>query len=243
MISALYIFQTQYLLNLGRQDSRSQATVKIFVYYTPQYRSKVSDPKGSIRNLIDVTNSAFANTQIPLRLSEFCIEELNTGESSNTEQRLQDTIRAKGSLRNLLKGADIAILMTSSGASRQIICLYQYALKSYSHCFLQSSNAGGAAYIGPSSQTRAPPVGWVKLGDALIFAHEVGHLFGCRHNREVMGGGSNNAYNYGYLMKGSKMRTIMAYPATGFSRWISAFSSKELKYKGVPLGNSKNDNR
>ena len=112
-----FICQTREALNLGLLDRQSQATVKIYVYYTPQYRSRVSDPRGSIRNLIDVTNSAFANTQIPLRLSEFCIEELNTGESSSTGQRLQDMIRAKGSLRNLLNGADIAILMTSRGAS------------------------------------------------------------------------------------------------------------------------------
>ena len=102
---------------MGAKDGQSQATVKIYVYYTPQYSSRVSDPRASIRNLIDVTNSAFANTQIPLRLSEFCIEELNTGESWSTGRRLEDMIRAKGSLRNLLNGADIAILMTSRGAS------------------------------------------------------------------------------------------------------------------------------
>ena len=102
---------------MGRADTRNTATVSIYVYYTPQFRSRVSDPKGHIRNLIATTNTAFANTQIPLRLSEFCIGELNSGESSNTEQRLRDFWNAKGSLSNLLNTADIAILMTSRGVS------------------------------------------------------------------------------------------------------------------------------
>ena len=114
-------WQTRDALALGLEDRQSQATVKVFVYYTPQFRNRVSDPRGHIRNLIDVTNSAFANTRLPLRLSEFCIEELNTGESSSTGGRLQDFIRAKGSVRNLLNGADIAILMTSRGVGNRKI--------------------------------------------------------------------------------------------------------------------------
>ena len=80
----------------------------------------MSDPRGHIRNLIAVTNTAFTNTQIPLRLSEFCIEELNSGESYSTGQRLQDFWNARGSSYGLLNGADIAILMTSTGVSGQI---------------------------------------------------------------------------------------------------------------------------
>ena len=104
---------------MGRAETRNTATVSIYVYYTPQFRSRVSDPTGHIRNLIATTNTAFANTQIPLRLSEFCIGELNSGESSNTDQRLRDFWTAKGSLSNLLNTADIAILMTSRGVSKK----------------------------------------------------------------------------------------------------------------------------
>ena len=109
--------------------------------------------------------------------------------------------------------------------------------------FLQSSDASGAAYLGPSSQNGSPPIGWVQLGDALIFAHEVGHLFGCEHNREVEGGGSNNDYSYGYLLRGSNMLTIMAYFANGFTNWIPYFSNDDYSIGGVNMGTPRDDNR
>ena len=109
--------------------------------------------------------------------------------------------------------------------------------------YIQSSDAGGAAYLGPSSQTGSPPIGWVQLGDALIFAHEVGHLFGCEHNREVEGGGSSNDYSYGYLLRGSNMLTIMAYFANGFTNWIPYFSNDDYSIGGVPMGTARDDNR
>ena len=67
----------------------------------------------------------------------------------------------------LLKGADVAILMTAT-ASRNFI---------------------GMAYNGPMLKTGGPPLAWVSLGRSvpageISFAHEVGHLMGCRHNRE-----------------------------------------------------------
>ena len=113
--------QNRDALALGLHDRQSTASVSIYVYYTPQFRNRVSDPRGHIRNLIDVTNTAFSNTGIALRLTEFCIEELNTGESSNYNQRLVDFSRAKGTVSNLLNTADIAILMTSQGVGQKNI--------------------------------------------------------------------------------------------------------------------------
>ena len=52
-----------------------------------------------------------------------------------------------------------------------------------------------------------------------------------------------NKSNYGYHMKGSKMRTIMAKWTKNFIYEIPQFSSKIHSYNGVPLGDSENDNR
>ena len=67
----------------------------------------------------------------------------------------------------LLKGADVAILMTATA----------------------STNYVGMAYNGPTLKTGGPPLAWVSLGRSIpageiSFAHEVGHLMGCRHNRD-----------------------------------------------------------
>ena len=67
----------------------------------------------------------------------------------------------------MLSGADVAILMTAA----------------------PSSENGGMAYNGPLLKTGSPPLAWVALvpdalTGAISFAHELGHLFGCRHNRQ-----------------------------------------------------------
>ena len=67
----------------------------------------------------------------------------------------------------LLNGADVAILMTATTSSLHV----------------------GMAYNGPMLKTGVPPLAWVSLGRSIptgeiSFAHEVGHLLGCRHNRE-----------------------------------------------------------
>ena len=52
--------------------------------------------------------------------------------------------------------------------------------------------------------------------------------------------------NYGFHMEGSRTRTIMAYPRPSAYRGIeniARFSSRDRSYDGVPLGDSRNDNR
>ena len=84
------------------------------------------------------------------------------------------------------------------------------------------SEVHGAAYIGHINHhgdftLLHVPIGWAKAGDPLTFVHELGHILGLNHNREIMhGGGSMMLSNHGYIMRGSAkdgkpgMITIMA---------------------------------
>ena len=88
-----------------------------------------------------------------------------------------------------------------------------------------------------------PPLAWVFPENDFVFTHEIGHIFGCEHNREVLENGNlRDGSNFGYHM-GGYMRTIMAYRGAGYSHRIPRFSSKDNKYLGVALGDSRNDNR
>lgn len=81
------------------------------------------------------------------------------------------------------------------------------------------------------------------------FAHEIAHIFGAYHNREVSRQNPNFCFGHGYLVlpknpistKGE--RTIMAYPASGHRNRVNYFSSPSIQYAGErPTGDFDNDN-
>ena len=202
------------------------AEVSVMVYYTPAFKAFVTDPIKRIKMQIAYANQVFAECVIPVKLHIFCIEELEGFvEHPDPGDRLEDFRYAK---KNLLNTADIGILMTGTQASDgNLVC-------------------SGRAKVGPSKNPLThPPIAWVYPEDILSFVHEVGHIFGCRHDKDSCGvdGIDVATSNYGYHMKGSQMHTIMAYGNDNYTNRIPRFSSKDHTYEGVSLGNAENDNR
>ena len=209
-------------LEKGEQDHTTVAKISVMVYFTPVFKTFASDPVNYIKRQIAFANLVFCNNEIPIKLYIFCIEELEGFvEHPEAGKRLDDFKEAK---KNILNGADIGILMTGTPAENDGVC-------------------HGMAYGGPPSKEN-PPLAWVHPEDKLTFLHELGHIFGCQHNREeIEDGGANDQSNYGYHMKGSCMSTILAYENETYFCIIPRFSSKDTTYNGVPLGNLQNDNR
>ena len=218
------------------------------VYFTPSFRAYVSNPenKKSILNLwsapichitrqIAYVNYVLQKNEIPVQLKLHCTEEL-AGYVENPDQyeRLREFWRAKETTRALLNYADIAVLMVGTPCSDGTL---------------------GRAYVGPPSNRINRPVCWVFPEDKLTLIHEIGHLFGCKHNREALNSELNQLIppafrhdyypgaNYGNLLKGSNMATIMAYTDQTHNIKIPYFSSKELTYYGLRLGDAHHDNR
>ena len=72
------------------------------------------------------------------------------------------------------------------------------------------------------------------------FAHEIGHNFGCYHNR----GNSNEQHDYahGYQNPGAKIRSMMAYSCSNtYCQRVLRYSSPGITYNGNRIGDSTHD--
>ena len=239
--------QIQSAMKRGLEDNSSMSDISVMVYYTIPFKNIVTDPILYIEHLIDGANQIFRNNDLPLRLSQFCIEELDVEEGPTAESRLHGFLYAKSNSTavnetlaalSILGTTDIAILMTATAVEEP------YTMGMF-------ASTGGAAFTGPTPVERNPPLAWVSAGakqgnkDPInLFAHEVAHLLGCDHNREEYNGGLSNTTHYGYLVKGTNYRTIMAYDTHEQNNVrIPFFSSKDITYDGLKIGDAQNDNR
>jgi len=113
-------------------------------------------------------------------------------------------------------------------------------------CMLVRNNSlGGIAWImsSPSAsfQSRAFNVNYWARAAHSVLAHEVGHNFGCCHDRDNCGGGVL-PYSWGHRFTGDDgilYRTTMSY-APGM--WIKHFSNPDVLFAGQPTGEPLTDN-
>ncbi len=77
---------------------------------------------------------------------------------------------------------------------------------------------------------------WMCI-DTHSFAHEIGHLFGARHDESVDPSPTPYPYGHGYVVPSLTWRTIMAYAnRCGNCPRIANFSNPSISYAGVPTG-------
>ena len=204
------------------------------VYYTPTFVSRWNMPITKIKEQISFANTVFRDSEIPVKLSLFCTEELPDFEDFREDTAVSRLRQFQYTKANLFNTADIAILMTGTPICKDSVLVCWW----HCWCFV------GFAEVGPHISHNTFPIAWVYPEDDFSFVHEVGHLFGCRHNREEF----QKKFppwetNFGYLIKGSNMITVMAYSNNEDSVRIGRFSSCDQKYQGFSLGDLNNDNR
>lgn len=75
------------------------------------------------------------------------------------------------------------------------------------------------------------------------FAHEIGHLLGCRHDTYVDNNSNPFAYGHGYVYSPGSWRTIMAYPhACPACVRRQFWSNPNITLGGVPMGTVSTNN-
>ena len=78
------------MFNRGQADQESDVTIYLIVYYTSEFRRVTPDVEGHIEEFIALSNFAFSNSRIPLRLGLHCILEIDIDvEQEPSKERLR----------------------------------------------------------------------------------------------------------------------------------------------------------
>jgi peptidyl-Asp metalloendopeptidase len=197
---------------IAAQTADTGATIDVMVIYSNQTATAAGSAIGAqIQQAVDTANLVYTNSGITTRLRLVYNGQLNYNETGNIDTDLQSlpSNSTVGSLRNTY-GADLVVMLTEGGG----------------YC--------GSSYLGPSSSYAFAVVNRGCASSNYSFPHEIGHLFGARHDVYVDASTSPYAYGHGYVNCTQGWRDVMAYPSQCGGTRIAYLSNPNLTYGSPP---------
>ena len=216
-------------------EAETDVTIDVAVVYTPAAREAAHGTLGIetvIDSMVAETNQAYAASGVRQRVALAARSEVpyvETGDSRLDLRRLRDPSDGHMDEVHALRdrvGADLVHLIVDA----------------------DQANVRGIAYLpGAFGLT-------VHTGGGHVFAHELGHNMGLRHDRHVThhyGGGIRSHPAYGYVNQrafeagaapSGRWMTVMAYnnqcreAGFGSCQWLLRFSNPRQHQEGDPLG-------
>ncbi len=198
--------------------------VDVMVVWTPQARAGAGGSaqiQSTIQAAVDITNTAYANSGVDVRLRLVHTQEVAYNDSGNSSTDLT-FVRTDSTIQGLRNthGADlVSMIVESNGA-----CGIGY---------VQRNPGPSFAPYGVQVTTRSCAVG------NLSFAHEFGHNQGCEHDPANGTTPSNASYpfSFGHFHSGA-YRTVMSYSSecTGGCARAPYFSNPSVSHQGLSTG-------
>ncbi len=198
--------------SIGATAADSGSTIDVMVLYSNQSAAAAGTAIGAqIQQAVDTANLVYSNSGITTRLRLVHAEQLNYTESGNIDTDLQrlPSNTTVSALRNTY-GADLVIMFTEGGG----------------YC--------GSSYLGPSSSYAFAVVNRGCASSNYSFPHEIGHLFGARHDAFVDASTTPYAYGHGFVNCTQGFRDVMAYPTQCGGTRIAYLSTPILTYGSPP---------
>lgn len=210
----------------GVSEKATCGTVDVVVGYTNTAANQVGNMPSLIQLAVDETNLSYSNSGVGHSIYYIGYYNTNYWDSGNMALD-RDRWRINGDgymdeihgIRNTYDG-DVAVLVTGTG----------------SYC-------GIASAIYASSSTAFAVVAQSCATGYYSFGHEIGHLYGARHNTQADPTNSPYAYGHGYYNTSGNWRTVMSYNCPGGCTRLPYWSNPGVTYGGAPMGTSStNDN-
>ena len=177
----------------GHSRGVADCNVRIIVAFTDDVEAANADPRGEIQLAVDNWNSANDNSEVNWDIEIAAVYEVTYSESGNlTTDR--DRFRIDG-----------------DGIMDNVHDLRQLYDADYCQLIVTSPGCGLAAGIGSTYSTAFAVSKYSCIAGNLTFAHEMGHLHGCRHDTYVDATTTPYAWGHGFVNVANSWRTVMSY--------------------------------
>lgn len=198
--------------------------IRVLVNYTPAAKRSTSDILALIDLAIAETNQGYVNAGVNARVELAHAAQVNYTESgsnstdrsryASVDDRVMDEIHTQ---RNTY-AADVGVLLTDGN----------------------SACGNGTIYASATSAFAAVTTDCATGNYS--FGHELGHLFGARHNPEEDSSTTPYAWGHGYLSPNRNWRTIMAYDCPNGCTRLNYWSNPNKTRDGVAMGTATKNN-
>lgn len=198
--------------------------IRVLVNYTPAAKSTTGDILALIDLAIAETNQGYVNAGVNARVELAHAAQVNYTESgsnstdrsryASVDDRVMDEIHAQ---RNSY-AADVGMLLTDGN----------------------SACGNGTIYASATSAFAAVTTDCATGNYS--FGHELGHLFGARHNPEEDSSTTPYTWGHGYLSPNRNWRTIMAYDCPNGCKRLNYWSNPNKTRDGVAMGTTTRNN-